>query len=167
MATGDLDSARSRFIAAVIRVERGLDLERDRIAEGAAHAPRLLEGTEHEVVDLTSVPGNDLDYYIYELGRLQDIAREVIKVFDSPPEIVAALEEFDAAIPKLRSARNPLTHASNDARLDDVGWFSALIRFKDDGGVDYLVDPRYQHHDAAKALAKALLGFLRTGLRAP
>jgi hypothetical protein len=31
--------------------------------------------------------------------------------------------------------------------------------------VEYLVDPRYQHHNAAETLAEALLGFLRSGLR--
>lgn len=126
---------------------------------------RLLEGTPHEVVDLTGQPGNDLDYYIYELARLQDAARAVIKVFESPDAVAQALKRFNLAIPNLRSARNPLTHASNDARLDDVAWFSSLVRLGSDGSVEYLVDPRYEHHQAAEDLAEALLAFLRAGLR--
>jgi hypothetical protein len=117
------------------------------------------------VVDLTGQPGNDLDYYIYELARLQDAARAVIKVFESPDAVAQALKRFNLAIPNLRSARNPLTHASNDARLDDVAWFSSLVRLGSDGSVEYLVDPRYEHHQAAEDLAEALLAFLRAGLR--
>jgi len=135
--------------------------------EGAGNAPRLLEGTEFEVTNLTGVPGNDLDYYTYELGRLQDTAREVLKAFDDPLEIVTALAAYEAAIPNLRAARNPITHPSDDARLDDVGWFSALVRFLPDGKVEYLVDPRYAHNVAALTLADGLLAFLREGLNAP
>lgn len=166
MASVDLDRARSRFIQAVKRFIVGARLEKERLHRMAASAPRVLEGSEPEVVNLTGLPDNDLDYYIYELGRLQDAAREIIKVFDSPPEVVDVLAMFDAAIPHLRAARNPLTHASDDPRLDDVGWFSALVRFRSNGSVEYLVDPRYQHHDAAEGLATALLSYLRAGLRA-
>jgi len=115
---------------------------------------------------MTGLPVNDLDYYIYELSRLQDAAREMIKVFDHPAEIVAALAAFDAAVPSLRAARNPLTHASDDARLDDVDWFSALVRLKPNGSVEYLVDPRFQDHGATEILAAAMLAYLRAGLRA-
>jgi hypothetical protein len=166
MPSKDPDKARSRFIAAVKRFQTGIRLQRDRILHARDNAPKLLAGEPHEAVDLTSVPPSDLDYYVYELGRLQDVAREMVKVFDQPVEVVEALERFDKAVPKLREARNPLTHASDDARLDDVGSFSAVIRFLDYGKVEYLVDPRYQHHDAAEALADTLLKFLRAGLRA-
>lgn len=123
------------------RFIEGVSLERQRIIAATATAPRLLEGTASEVVNLTGLPSNDLDYYVYELGRLQDAAREIIKVFDRPPEIVAALEAFDSAVPDLRAARNPLTHVSDDARLDDVAWFSAVVRLGPTGNVVYLVDP--------------------------
>lgn len=165
MPSVDRDRARSRFILAVKRFIAGARLERERLHRMAASAPRVLEGSEQEVVNLTGLPDNDLDYYIYELGRLQDAAREITTVFDSPAEVVDALATFDAAIPNLRAARNPLTHASDDQRLDDVGWLSALVRFRSNGSVEYLVDPRYEHHDAAESLATALLSYLRAGLR--
>ncbi len=161
MISTDLDRARSRFINAINRFIVGARLQRERLATTAAKAPRLLEGTPEEVIDLTGTPGNDLDYYVYELGRLQAAAREIVKVFGEPPEIVEALKVFDTAVPNLRAARNPLTHASDDSRLDDVVWFSALARMKPGGDVEYLVDPRYGHHDAAEALAAAMLNYLR------
>lgn len=165
MVTQDVDKARTRLIRATTRAIAGARLERSRIQEIADRAPRLLEGEVHEVINLTGQPDNDLDYYAYELARLQDVARTTIKVFGSPQEVVDALAEFDAAVPNLRMARNPLTHPSDDDRLDDVGWMSALVRFGNGGAVEYLVDPRYDHHDAAERLAQSLLGYLRAGLR--
>lgn len=160
----DLDIARSRFIQATTRFIAGARLQRQHILERSATAPRLLEGSPYEVIDLTGQLDNDLDYYTYELARLQDVAREVVRVFGAPPAVVHALDQFDTAIPKLREARNPLTHASNDPRLDDVAWFSSLVRMNFDGSVETLVDPRYGHHEAAEALAEALLAELRAGL---
>lgn len=148
MSTADSDKARSRFIRATGRFIDGARMQRDRVLSAAADAPRLLPGTEYEVANLTDAPSNDLDYYAYELARMQDAAQEVIKRFDRPPEIVQALEIFNLAIPRLRSARNPLTHPSDDDRLDDMAWFNAVVNLKADGSVEYLVDPRYGHHDA-------------------
>ncbi|MEU4651708.1 hypothetical protein [Nocardia fluminea] len=128
--------------------------------------PRLLAGTPDEVVNLTGTFDNDLDYYAVELVRLQDAAREMLKVFGSPHEVDDALASFDAALPNLRAVRNPLAHPSDDARLDGVVWFSNLVRLRDDGAVENLLDPRYQHHEAAIALADALIAYLRNGIRA-
>ncbi len=123
-----------------------------------------MAGTEYEAVDLTDVPTNDLDYYAYELGRLQDVAREMVKTFGSPTEVVTALAAFNEAVPRLRAIRNPLTHADDTARLDTVGRMQALIRYEPNGAVVYLVDPRYEQHDAAESLAATQLVFLRSGL---
>ena len=92
--------------------------------------------------------------------RLQDLTREAITAFAKSQELVDALAAFDAAILKLRELRNPLTHTSDDARLDDVMWFDAHVRLRPDGSVEYLVDARYQHHDAATALGDAVLTYL-------
>jgi len=116
-------------------------------------------------VNLTDTPGNDLDYYIYELVRIREAARAICKVFESPPEVVDALATFDGAIPHLRETRNPLTHVSDDDRLDNFGWFSALVRFGPNGSVERLIDPRDQH-GAVEALAEVLLAYLGGGLAA-
>jgi hypothetical protein len=118
------------------------------------------------VINLTDTPDNDLDYYAYELGRLQDAAREMAKVFTNPKEVRESLDAFNAALPNLRAARNPLTHPSDDARLDNVAWFSALVRLHGNGSVEYLFDPRYGDHDAALALADALTAYLRAAIQA-
>jgi hypothetical protein len=112
----------------VKRIRAGLELQRSRILDRAATAPRVLEDSPYEVINLTDTPDNDLDYYAYELGRLQDAAREMAKVFTNPKEVTEALDAFNAALPNLRAARNPLTHPRDNARLDNVAWFSALVR---------------------------------------
>lgn len=91
----------------------------------------------------------------------------MIKSLDSPPELVDALDVFDRALPKLRQARNPLTHPSDDARLDNAAWFSAFVKLHPNGHVEYLFDPRYQDHDAALALADTLIAYLRARIRTP
>jgi hypothetical protein len=65
-----------------------------------------------------------------------------------------------AAIPDLREIRNPLTHIDGRARLDNVVWFDSVVRTGPDGSVAYLVDPRYQHHAAARTLIEALTAYL-------
>jgi len=100
---------------------------------------------------LTGDPGNDLDYYIYELARLQDMGKSIIKVFGQPQELVDAQAEFDVGIPNLRAIRNPLTHPNDNDELDEVAWFSSAVKLKPGGSVEELVDPRYEQHEVATA----------------
>jgi hypothetical protein len=161
MPTKDIDKAVSRFSFAIGRFIRGARIQRDRIVDRSANAPVITAGP-WAITNLNGLPDNDVDYYIYELGRIRAAAQEMLTAFDSPTELVDALAAFDAAVPKLPKARNPLTHASDDARLDDAAWFEGLVLLGTSGygSVEYLVDPRYQHHDAAEALAAALLAYL-------
>lgn len=112
------------------------------------------------MIDLRGDPGNDIDYYVYELARLQDLAKEMNRAFGDPAEVVHALASFDATVPALRTIRNPLTHPSDDARLDGVAWFDSVVKLRANGEVEYLVDPRYGHHDAALELSRALSAYL-------
>lgn len=157
MASPKEDSTRPHFLNGVVRVRAGLELQRSRILGWAESAPQLLPG----VVDLRDTPSHDLDYYVYELGRLQDIAREVLSIFSEPAVIKDALAAFEMQIPNLRRIRNPLTHIDGRPRLDGVMWFDSIVATAPDGAVEYLVDPRYRHHDAALTLAAALEEFLQ------
>lgn len=165
MPARDLDKAASRFLNALRRTTSGLETQRQRVLDRGVNAPRIRAG-EWEVVNLTGDTGNDLDYYVYELGRLQAVAQSIIKVFKLPPELLDAQAEFDRRIPRLKTIRDPLTHPNDDSKLDDVGWFSSVIRTSGDGTVETLVDPRYHHHDAAMAYADALTAFLRAHVAA-
>jgi len=154
-----------RFTIAVERIIKGARLQRDRLAQRDTEKTRPLlpySAESRQIIDLTGEDGHDLDYYVYELGRLQDAAREIIKRFHEPDDVVAALDTFDQAIPYLREARNPLTHPSDDSRLDNVAFVGAVMKLGPNGSVQYLVDPRHRHHEAAEALAKELLDYLRS-----
>jgi hypothetical protein len=59
-----------------------------------------------------------------------------------------------------------LTHPSNDERLDDVAWFDSVVKLGPNSSVEYVVDPRYQDHDAALELSRALSRYLATTLEA-
>ncbi len=165
MVTKEAANACARFLQAHPRISQGLELQHRRIISRTASAPRLPVGPSRDVIDLRGDLGNDIDYYVYELARLQDLAREIIARFGDPPDLADALASFEAAIPALRRIRNPLTHPSDDARLDDVAWFDAVVKLQPDGGVEYLVDPRYSDHDAALKLSRALLSYLEGEVR--
>lgn len=160
MPTSDPLRAQQRFARAIGRFMLGLEAQRARVLQRSASASRLIPESGREVIDLRDPATNDLDYYVYELGRLHAVAVQMLITFDRPASVSASLADFDAAVPLLSRARDPLTHASDDARLDDVAWLDSLVRLLPGGGVEYLVDPRYGHHDAGLRLAHELLAFL-------
>jgi len=166
VAKRDLDKAASRFLSALRRITSGLETQQRRVLDREANAPRRLPGYHIEVIDLTGDTGNDLDYYIYELGRLEAVGRSVIKVYDMPQELVDAQAVFNERIPKLKEIRDPLTHPNDNDELDDVGWFSSVGRLGDDGRFESFVDPRYDQHDAALAYSAALRQYLRVHVAA-
>ena len=54
--------------------------QRARLLRDAAEARRLLPDTTDEIVDLTGTFVNDLDYYVYDMGR----ARAMVKAMGRP-----------------------------------------------------------------------------------
>jgi hypothetical protein len=166
MATKDPPKAYARLLAAHRRIIHGLEVQHRRITSRAAGAPKLSAGSGIDVTDLRGDPGNDIDYYVYELARLQDLAKEIGRVFGDPAEVADALGAFDRAIPALRRLRNPLTHPTDDERLDAVAWFDSVVKLQPGGAVEYLVDPRYGHHDAALELGRVLSRYLDAGYQA-
>ena len=136
MAKRDYAQAAGRFLTALRRTRAGLEQQRERILDRAANAPRLLPGSPFEVINLTGTNDNDLDYYIYELARLQDLGKSIIKVFGQPQELIDARDAFDAGIPNLRVIRNPLTHPNDNDELDGVAFFSSVVYLRSDGGAE-------------------------------
>lgn len=45
-----------------------------------------------------------------------------------------------------------------------MAWFNSVVKLLPNGSVEYLVDPRYEHHDAALELSRALARYLRIDL---
>lgn len=159
MVTEDVSRTVERFLAASGRIRQGLAIQRERVESAYNNAPRTTAGGTLEWIEVTGIKGNDLDYYAYEVGRLHDLVEEMLKSFKRPAKLVTALEEFEAAVPKFKQFRNPSTHMGDD-RLDDVITSFAAIRLLANGDADYLVDPRYQQHDAAIELLDFVHKFL-------
>lgn len=155
----------SRYLAGLRRIGAGLEAQRSRVLDQSQNAPRIRAGG-HEIVDYTGNEGLDLDYYIFELVRLRDLGRSIRGSFkDDRAEVESMLDRFDQRIPRLAEIRNALVHIVDRDHLDDVMWFESVVRRLPGGRVEYLVDPRYGHHDAAVALVEQLAGFLRARLR--
>ena len=160
----DLDTAASRFTSYIRRIHAGLELQQQRVLNRSDAAPRLPGLPDHDIAVLLG-PDNDLDYYIYELGRLHHVGRAVLKVFGNPPTLVVAAAAFKSAIPHFTDTRNALTHPSDNDWLDNYATFSSAVKLLPGGGVEQLVDPRYEQHDAAIAYATEIHTFLRRHIR--
>lgn len=160
MAQRDYEKAAQRFLFAARRTTKGLKLQKERIEWEADNAPEILPGSKIKVRVLDSDKSTDIDYYVYELARLEDIGKSVIRVFGKPPKLVDAQATFDRAIPLLRKARNPLTHPNDNDEMEGFMWFSSLVMDDGYGNTQALVDPRYGQHDAAMAYSKVLTDFL-------
>src|SRR4028119_1371460 len=112
MTSRDVDAAVSRFLSATRRIEAGLTQQRDRVLATERTAPTLLDDPwAPQTKNLTGTFANDVDYYIYELGRLRDlVAVEAPTTFGKQEIFLNALKKFDQAIPHLKAIRNALTH---------------------------------------------------------
>lgn len=155
MPTKNPNQARRRFLRALQRTLHGLELQKRRIASP-------LTASDDGVFDNE----NDADFYVYEMGRLRAIAVAAVRTFNKPQELVDALAAFDAAVPRLKDLRDPLTHPADDRKLDSIIWAGghAELDFGPLRRVRYPVDSRYQHHDAAVTLGTLLRGWLKDGL---
>ncbi|MFD4640763.1 hypothetical protein ACFWN2_25840 [Lentzea sp. NPDC058436] len=162
----DYDRAASRFLEALRRIGAGIVRQRERILDRADNAPRLLPGSPHEVIDLTGDEGNDLDYYIFELARLNEVGKSVIRVFGRPQELLDAQRAFEDVLPSLREIRNSLIHPNDNEKLDNVAFFSSVLELLPGGEVRQLVDPRYGQHNAAMEYHAVLTAYLRARVAA-
>lgn len=154
-----------RFLRGLTRIEAGLALQHSRILSYNENIPVQYEGTDHELKVHTD-PEIDLDYYSMELGRLVALAEEIDRRFGASVEVRQAREAFFAVVPHVKATRNAIVHFDARPRLDDVVWLGGAIRrLYPDGRVEHLVDARYEHHEAALALAAALGRWLRGRLR--
>lgn len=108
MTKRDFGKAAGRFLNVLRRIGAGLEKQRERILDRSANAPRSFPDSPYEAIDLTGDQGNDLDYCIYELARLQDLGKSIIRVFGRPLRLIDAQAAFEAGIPNLPVIRNPL-----------------------------------------------------------
>lgn len=158
----DTEAAIARFLGGIRRVTAGLNMQQQKIANNDRVIRELAAQHPDGLADFTGSPENDVDYYVYELGRLTALAREISNFFKSPPKLVSALTQFELDVPKLKQVRNPLTHLDRTARLDKFVTFSNAVNIHDDGTIEILIDPiGGSHHEAALKLSDTCATYLR------
>lgn len=127
-----MDKAVHRFLSASSRIRTGLNVQRQRIQDDYDNAPRVFKGEPVEWVNVSAMHENDVDYYVYEMGRLRAMVKAMDRPFGFPTELKAALKTFDAVVPRLKDIRDPRTHPADNDALDRVTTFSAAMEFHDE-----------------------------------
>lgn len=120
MISKDIDRATDHFLSASARIRNGLVTQRARIMQAAVEAPRLRSDGPNEYINLSETFANDVDYYVYEIGRARFIAVAMQRPFGYPKALEEAVDVFDEAIPHAKFIRDARTHPVDDDKLDDV-----------------------------------------------
>lgn len=129
------------------RVSKAEKARRRRIL--AAFATRAIYGLRAQRERLREAPASsyDLDYYAHSAWLLREAAcqgRSRVGL----AALSEHIEALDAEMPNLRTYRNAMTHALTD-EMNGWAWFGQfVVKLLPRGAVDYLVDSRYNHHDA-------------------
>lgn len=105
-------------------------------------------------------PRHDLDFYVLAVDRLVSCANKAATNC-GVAAASAAKARFDEAVPGLREWRNQYGHPDRPGSHGWVTYGEAIMRLLPDGGVEYLVDPRHEHHEAAERLYTELADLLR------
>lgn len=104
-------------------------------------------------------PRHDLDFYVLAVDRLVSCANEAAANC-GVAAASAAKVRFEEAVPGLRHWRNQYGHPDPPGSHGWVTYGEAIMRLLPDGGVEYLVDPRHEHHEAAERLYAELADIL-------
>lgn len=67
---------------------------------------------------------------------------------------------FEEAVPGIREWRNQYGHPDPPGSHGWITYGEAIMRLLPNGGVEYLVDPRHEHHQAAERLYTDLVAIL-------
>lgn len=151
----DRDTAR-RHYSNLHRAVDGSELCRQRLADDTAASVRDIGGGI-KIHDLVGYAAHDIDYYAWEATRIVNTGRQAIK--DGIPNadrVQAALDRLEAVAPGLRKFRNAVTHPEDNKGADDITYFGTAVRLLPNGRVEYVIDPRHEHHDALTVLADAI-----------
>lgn len=104
-------------------------------------------------------PRHDLDFYVLAVDRLVSAANKAATNC-GVAAASAAKVCFDDAVPGLREWRDQYAHPDPPGSHGWVTYGEAIMRMLPDGGVEYLVDPRHEHHEAAEHLYAELVEIL-------
>lgn len=151
----DRDTAR-RHYSNLHRAFDGAELCRQRLADDTAGSVRDIGGGI-KIHDLVGYAAHDVDYYAWEATRIFNTGRQAITDgLQNPGSVQQALDRLEAVVTGLRKFRNAVTHSEDNRGADDITYFGTAVRLLSNGCVEYVIDPRHEHHDALIALANAI-----------
>lgn len=104
-------------------------------------------------------PRHDLDFYALAVDRLVSAANKAATNCGVAGASAAKLR-FEKDVPGVREWRNQYGHPDPPGSHGWVTYGEAIMRLLPDGGVEYLVDPRHRHHEAAERLYAELADIL-------
>ena len=144
------------------RAWAGANLCRSRLAQAENSAP-VIDAGAFQIKDLRGRAGHDVDYYAWEGVRILKIVDKVIKAgLRGRDEVTRARDALRAEAPLLEEFRNQVTHVEDNRGADDIVYFGDAVRLLPNGGVEYVVDPRYRQHDLLARLVAATEAALLT-----
>lgn len=94
-----------------------------------------------QIADLRGDPGNKLDDCIHELGRLQDVAREMLKSFGNPKR---SSKRWRRSTRASRTGARSGIRSPTEVTLpawNHVAWFSSVARLTGFGGTEDPLTP--------------------------
>lgn len=94
---------------------------------------------------------HDVSYYAWEAVKIMNIARKV----RGDHRVQAALDAINESAPGLSDFRDAITHPEDNRTADNVLFAAAAVRLQPGLQPEYVVDPRYELHDALEALVSA------------
>lgn len=107
----------------------------------------------------------DLDFYAFAAWQLREAGRQAQKRMTPMPEVrqnvAQLLEQLDRAIPGLQTFRDEMTHAIDDVNVDHAQLGEFVARLLPGGDVQYVLDPRFEDHEALEDFFAGLVAVLQ------
>lgn len=140
----------------LVRAWHGACLCRARLLSRDEPSQRVESGDGRAVADFIGYRGHDVDYYAWEAVRIIKIAEKVVAAgLRGKVDVERALADLRRDAPRLEEFRNAVTHVEENRGADGITYFSDAVELKPNGQVEYVLDPRYRHHDLLAALVAA------------
>lgn len=126
----------------------------------SAYARRAIFALRAQRERLAVAPApHDIDFYAHAAWQLPEAGGQARGRL-SLAAAAALLDELDEAVPRLREYRDVMTHAVDDG-LENIAWFGDRVGEILDGGVvEYIIDTRFEHHEALETFFAGLIDAL-------
>ncbi len=121
--------------------------------------------TQRQRMSEAKVVTFDLDFYAFAAWQLREAGRQAKNRMTQIPELRSMvsllLERLDTAVPGLQSFRDEMAHALDDVNADHAQFGEFVARLLPDGEVRYILDSRFDDHEALEDFFAELVAVLQ------